>query len=213
MLNINKPAVAQTLHDLAVANNVSDAQMATFIFKNFYVASTHLRISQKIHRLSVAITNLSNTLQIMLIDRVCRYLSRLDGVKVADTHESGSHYFNIGDAVIRVSDHFATKFNCPQTLNIVCESDDFVVTFGNKLLPVHTYDALKQLLRTFTMVCDILIPLADVRQQVKVVEKIVTVGSPSHNDPNWVYVGDLKPQHQDGIRRNVANVKKICHYK
>lgn len=62
MLNIDKPAVAQALHDLAVANNVSDAQMATFIFSNFYVPSTHLRISQKIHRLSVAITNLSNTL-------------------------------------------------------------------------------------------------------------------------------------------------------
>lgn len=62
MLNINKPAVAQALHDLAVANNVSDAQMATFIFSNFYVPARHLRISQKISRLSKAITNLSNML-------------------------------------------------------------------------------------------------------------------------------------------------------
>ena len=62
MLNINKPAVAQAIHDLAVANNVTDAQMASFIFRNFYEASTHMRISMKIRRLSVAITNLSNTL-------------------------------------------------------------------------------------------------------------------------------------------------------
>lgn len=62
MLNINKPAVAQALHELAVANNVTDAQMASFIFRNFYESVTHLRISMKIRRLSVAITNLSNTL-------------------------------------------------------------------------------------------------------------------------------------------------------
>lgn len=61
-LNINRVEAEQALHALAVANNVSDAQMADYIFRNFYVASRHLRISQKIHRLSVAITKLSETL-------------------------------------------------------------------------------------------------------------------------------------------------------
>lgn len=61
-LNVNRAEAEQALHALAVSNGITDAQMADYIFRNFYVASTHLRISQKIHRLSVAITNLSNTL-------------------------------------------------------------------------------------------------------------------------------------------------------
>lgn len=62
MLNINKAQVAQSLHDLAVANGVSDSQMADYIFRNFYEAARHLRISQKIHRHSMAIAHLSNQL-------------------------------------------------------------------------------------------------------------------------------------------------------
>lgn len=153
----------------------------------------------------------------MMQDRVVRYLSRLDGVKVANTHDSGSHYFKIGDAKIRVSNHFATKFNCPQTLNIVCEREEFVVTFGNKLLPVHTYDALKNLLRTFVMVCDILVPLTDVRQQVKVVEKIVekpvVVSTPNSDSKEWIWVGDLSETHRKSAKSVIDNMRKFAKKK
>ena len=43
----------------------------------------------------------------MIATKICRYLSRLDGVEVANTNESGSHYFNAPGVKIRVSDHIA----------------------------------------------------------------------------------------------------------
>lgn len=149
----------------------------------------------------------------MIADKICRYLSRLDGVEVANTNESGSHYFNAPGVKIRVSDHISFSYNPTTTLNIVCDrlTDSFAVLYGSRIIPIQNYTQLKELLRNFILVCDVLAPLAEIRQQVKIVEK--AVGAPSHNDPNWVYVGDLKPAHQEGIRRNVANVKKICHYK
>ena len=150
----------------------------------------------------------------MVMDKIISYLSRLDGVEVGKVNASGSHYFDAPGVKIRVSDHIASSFNPSSTLNIMVDvlTDSFCVFYGNRIVPIQNYDKLREFLRNFVMVCDVLAPLADVRQQTKVVKKIVPVGKPSHNDPNWVYVGDLKPQHQDGIRRNVANVKKICHY-
>lgn len=62
MLHINKINVEVSLHELAVANNVTDAQMASFIFRNFYEAVHHLKISEKIHRHAVAIQHISETL-------------------------------------------------------------------------------------------------------------------------------------------------------
>lgn len=62
MLNINKITVEVSLHDLAVANNVTDAQMASYIFRNFYKAIHHLKVGEKIRRHAVAIQHLSETL-------------------------------------------------------------------------------------------------------------------------------------------------------
>lgn len=149
----------------------------------------------------------------MVIDNIIRYLSHLDGVEATHTHESGSYYFKAPSVKIRVSNHLSTSCNPTTTLNIMCDetTDSFCVLYGNRIVPIRTYAKLREFLRNFVMVCDVLAPLADIRQKVKVVEK--PVGKPSNNDPDWVYVGDLKPQHREGIRRNVANVKKICHYK
>lgn len=59
MLHINKQETARTLHNMAVANHVTDEQMASFIFRNFYTAREHVEKDQKIRRFAVAIANLT----------------------------------------------------------------------------------------------------------------------------------------------------------
>ena len=62
MLNINKLSIQVAVHELAVANNVTDEQMAAYIFRNFYASINKMAISAKIKRHSVAITNLASQL-------------------------------------------------------------------------------------------------------------------------------------------------------
>ena len=157
----------------------------------------------------------------MITTKICRYLSRLDGVKVAKTHESGSHYFNAPGVKIRVSDHLATSFSPTTTLNIVCEikTDSFTVFYGNRIIPIKTYEQLKELLRNFVMVCDILAPLADIRNKSKITEKAVkcpisTPGGvvsyvPEQNNSDWLYIGDLPSSRKTGAYNNVMNMKKL----
>lgn len=152
----------------------------------------------------------------MIATKICRYLSRLDGVEVANTNESGSHYFNAPGVKIRVSDHIACSFNPTTTLNIVCDikTDSFTVFYGSRIIPIKTYEQLKELLRNFVMVCDILAPLADIRNKPKVIEREVIVekpviAAPSQDDPNWIWVGDLDDSHRVGCLRNVENIRKM----
>lgn len=147
----------------------------------------------------------------MMLQRVARYLSHLDGVERGEVHDSHSQYFKMTDILVRVSDHFAIKANFPTTLNIVCEGEDFVVTYGNKLIPIKNYSALKQLLKNFAMVSDILAPLAETRRQIRVIEKPVL--NPSEDSSNWLYIGDLPDKLKQGARNNVANMKKMSHIK
>ena len=151
-----------------------------------------------------------------MLSKLIHYLSHLDGVEVGEVHDSHSHYFKMTDIRVRVSDHFAIKANLPTTLNIVCQGDNFVVTYGNKLLPVKNYSALRQLLRNFAMVSDILAPLAETRRKPLIIEKVVTVEKPvvadsvpTQDDPNWILVGDLDDSYKAGCRRNVENVRKM----
>ena len=60
MLNINKINIQIAVHELAVANHVTDEQMASYIFRNFYTFLNKMAISAKIKRHSVAITNLAS---------------------------------------------------------------------------------------------------------------------------------------------------------
>lgn len=152
----------------------------------------------------------------MIATKICRYLSRLDGVEVANTNESGSHYFTAPGVKIRVSDHIAFSFNPTTTLNIVCDikTDSFAVFYGSRIIPIKTYEQLKELLRNFVMVCDILAPLADIRNKPKVIEREVivekpVVAAPSQGDPNWIWVGDLDDSHKAGCLRNVENIRKM----
>ena len=62
MLNINKINIQIAVHELAVANHVTDEQMASYIFRNFYTSLNKMAISAKIKRHSVAITNLASQL-------------------------------------------------------------------------------------------------------------------------------------------------------
>lgn len=59
MLNINKLSIQVAVHELAVVNHVTDEQMASYIFRNFYSSIKKMEISAKIKRHSVAITNLA----------------------------------------------------------------------------------------------------------------------------------------------------------
>lgn len=59
MLNINKLSIQVAVHESAVANHVTDEQMASYIFRNFYSSIKKMEISAKIKRHSVAITNLA----------------------------------------------------------------------------------------------------------------------------------------------------------
>ena len=155
----------------------------------------------------------------MIATKICRYLSRLDGVEVANTNESGSHYFNAPGVKIRVSDHIACSFNPTTTLNIVCDikTDSFAVFYGSRIIPIKTYEQLKELLRNFVMVCDILAPLANIRNKPKVIEREVIVEKPvvselsvpSQGDPNWIWVGDLNDSYKAGCLRNVENIRKM----
>ena len=152
----------------------------------------------------------------MIATKICRYLSRLNGVEVANTNESGSRYFNAPGVKIRVSDHIACSFNPTTTLNIVCDAltDSFAVFYGSRIIPIKNYKQLRELLRNFVMVCDILAPLADIRNKSKVIEREVTVkkpvvAAPSHGDSNWIWVGDLDDSHKAGCLRNVENIRKM----
>lgn len=60
MLNINKINVQVTVHELAVANNVTDEQMAAYIFRNFYHSLNQMVVAAKIKRHAVAISNLAS---------------------------------------------------------------------------------------------------------------------------------------------------------
>lgn len=60
MLPINKISVSVSVHELAVANNVTDEQMAAYIFRNFYRSINELTIAAKIKRHAVAISNLTS---------------------------------------------------------------------------------------------------------------------------------------------------------
>lgn len=165
----------------------------------------------------------------MVLPKIVSYLSHLDGVEVGAVHESNSHYFQMTDIRVRVSDHFCVKSNLPTTLNIVCEKEDFVVTYGNKILPVKNYSALRQLLRNFAMVSDILAPLAETRQKVRIIEKPVVVEKtvevlvepptasgdivsyvPAQNSSPWLYIGDLTSTQKTGAYNNVQNMKKLA---
>ena len=174
----------------------------------------------------------------MIATKICRYLSRLDGVEVANTNESGSHYFNAPGVKIRVSDHIACSFNPTTTLNIVCDikTDSFAVFYGSRIIPIKTYLQLKELLRNFVMVCDILAPLANIRNKPKIIEKVVekkvevvvekTVERavptptldgvvsyvPAQNNSDWLYIGDLPTSQKTGAYNNVMNMKKIASH-
>ena len=152
----------------------------------------------------------------MIADKICRYLSRLDGVEVANTNESGSRYFNAPGVKIRVSDHLAFSYNPTTTLNIICDikTDTFVVFYGSRIMAIKNYNKLKELLRNFVMVCDTLAPLANIRNKSKVIEREVivekpVVAAPSHGDSNWIWVGDLDDSYKAGCLRNVENVRKM----
>ena len=152
----------------------------------------------------------------MIATKICRYLSRLNGVEVANTNESGSRYFNAPGVKIRVSDHISYRCNPTTTLNIVCDAltDSFAVFYGSRIIPLQNYKQLRELLRNFVMVCDILAPLADIRNKSKVIEREVTVkkpvvAAPSHGDSNWIWVGDLDDSHKAGCLRNVENIRKM----
>ena len=152
----------------------------------------------------------------MIATKICRYLSRLDGVEVANTNESGSRYFNAPGVKIRVSDHISYRCNPTTTLNIVCDAltDSFAVFYGSRIIPLQNYKQLRELLRNFVMVCDILAPLADIRNKSKVIERKVIVEKPvvsalSHGDSNWIWVGDLDDSHKAGCLRNVENIRKM----
>ena len=152
----------------------------------------------------------------MIATKICRYLSRLNGVEVANTNESGSRYFNAPGVKIRVSDHISYRCNPTTTLNIVCDAltDSFAVFYGSRIIPLQNYKQLRELLRNFVMVCDILAPLADIRNKSKVIERKVivekpVVAAPSHGDSNWIWVGDLDDSYKAGCLRNVENVRKM----
>ena len=152
----------------------------------------------------------------MISTKICRYLSRLDGVEVANTNESGSRYFNAPGVKIRVSDHLAFSYNPTTTLNIICDikTDTFVVFYGSRIIPIQNYKQLRELLRNFVMVCDILAPLANIRNKSKVIKREVivkkpVVATPSHGDSNWIWVGDLDDSHKAGCLRNVENIRKM----
>ena len=152
----------------------------------------------------------------MIATKICRYLSRLDGVEVANTNESGSRYFNAPGVKIRVSDHISYRCNPTTTLNIVCDAltDSFAVFYGSRIIPLQNYKQLRELLRNFVMVCDILAPLADIRNKSKVIERKVivekpVVAAPSRGDSNWIWVGDLDDSYKAGCLRNVENIRKM----
>ena len=174
----------------------------------------------------------------MIADKICRYLSRLDGVEVTNTNESGSRYFNAPGVKIRVSDHLAFSYNPTTTLNIICDikTDTFVVFYGSRIMAIKNYNKLKELLRNFVMVCDTLAPLANIRNKPKIIEKVVekkvevvvekTVERavptptldgvvsyvPAQNNSDWLYIGDLPTSQKTGAYNNVMNMKKIASH-
>lgn len=90
----------------------------------------------------------------MMIDKVKKYLLRHDEINVYKKNCSGSEYYRVGNSIIRVSDHIPISNNQPDVLNIVVSGDNFVVMYGNKIINVNDYNEFKAFLKYHIKMCD-----------------------------------------------------------
>ena len=115
---------------------------------------------------------------------------------------SGSRYFKVWSVKIRLSDHFSITILPPKTLNIVCGAkDSFVVVYGNKIVPIKDYPHLRQWLRNFIMMADILRPLVKESTEMK-------APSTTQNDSNYIFVGDLSVKQLKGLNKTIDTYRK-----
>ena len=138
----------------------------------------------------------------MMLDKIARYISRQEEIQMIKVNPSGSRYFKVGSVKIRLSDHFSITILPPKTLNIVCGAkDSFVVVYGNKIVPIKDYPHLRQWLRNFIMMADILKPLVKESSEMK-------TPSTTQNDSNYIFVGDLSVKQLKGLNKTIDIYRK-----
>ena len=89
-----------------------------------------------------------------MIDKIKKYLLRHKQINFYKKNNSGSEYYQVGNSIIRVSDHVAISNNRPDTLNIVVNGDNFVVMYGNRIINVNDYEDFKKFLKYHIQMCD-----------------------------------------------------------
>lgn len=88
-----------------------------------------------------------------MINKIRRFLLRHEEIVQYKKRESGSEYFKVGNSKIRLSDHIATSLNDPSTLNIIVNDDNFVVTYGNRIVINNDYNEFKGFLKYHIKMC------------------------------------------------------------
>lgn len=94
-----------------------------------------------------------------MINKIRKFLLRHKEIVQYKKCESGSEYFKVGNSKIRLSDHIATSLNDPSTLNIIVNDDNFVITYGNRIIINNDYNEFKGFLKYHIKMCQCFKPL------------------------------------------------------
>lgn len=142
-----------------------------------------------------------------MINKIKRYLLKTLHITEFKENTSGSTYYKVDSVLIRVSDHFATSICDPETLNIVVNSNDFVVIYGNRPISINNYTELKNFLKYFILMGSAMksfIPKEAKKKKIKKKEEkkeVVII----KEVPQTIDLSSLSKKQSAKIRQDIAN--------
>lgn len=89
-----------------------------------------------------------------MLNKIKRFLLRQKGVEFIKKSEgSESLYFQIGDHIIRVSDHIATTCCRPEQLCVlvIANSESFAIFVNNRVAIIPNYNKLKEYIKFYIL--------------------------------------------------------------
>ena len=120
-----------------------------------------------------------------MLNKIKRFLLRQEGVKfLRKSDNSESLYFQIGDKIIRVSDHIPTSQCRPDELHVLpaANSESFIILVNNRVAIIPNYSKLKEYIKFYILTVGILgrtvysvVTTERTVEVVKEVEKEVTI--------------------------------------
>ena len=89
-----------------------------------------------------------------MLNKIKRFLLRQKGVEfIKKSEKSESLYFQIGEHIIRVSDHIATTCCRPEQLHILVttNSESFTILVNNRVAIIPNYSKLKEYIKFYIL--------------------------------------------------------------